>query len=804
MSKQILSILLLAAGLALPFDAMSTEYVIDGIRYDCTGAGNSAKAAIKPAMASDEPYAGDIVIPETVTVAATGKTFKVTEAKMNAFANCTGLVSISLPSTMTTLGNYLFEGCSSLISVTLPSDTYSLPMGCFKDCIALESIEVGAGFGTIGGNAFEGCTALKTVDIKISGYLMGANAFKGCTSLECIVIPDNITLLGVNLFEGCTSLTDVTLPAGLTSIPDYLFKDCSSLTTFVAGEKVKSVGKGSFTGCTSLKWVEFTNTANAVTLNATVAPFDEAFMAEGIFYVPDDMVDAYKESLAGAVNVLPVSQRDAEPIVEWESRGEATFFDPWICSVFDVEHYSWTVEVEESTERPGYFRMKNPYLNGNCPMFADGEANDIYINACDPTMVYIETQGLGFSPNYQAAPEFFVSSVAGRHQENNIQSLEEDKAQGLTGLYKDGIITIPANAVLWSLPPYHGDDFYTCRHNFELRFSDAVIYEIGSEVLCVDEYYANYYKECVDRTETVPVFIAATENVTTIKYGVVPGVITPDSKLLASIASSENVTTAGRHDFTVPQDYVGRLTMVFVALDADGDVRAHCTSLFDVINDELYGPWKEKGTTRYEDVIIYSVFEAQLPAYDVVIEESLSRPGIYRLKDVYSPIGRWSSHEGNIHHHEKFSHYLYINAEDPEAVYVMPSPVGFKANDGCLLLSSPVAKMLDEGYDLDLIKSLAPDLFGQLANDKITIPSGMVYGSETNYDDGKYYVANDGFLMVVNLPKKSGIENVYVGEVGDSDDAPVFYNMQGQRINNPSHGTPVIEIRNGKALKIVR
>lgn len=485
---------------------------------------------------------------------------------------------------------------------------------------------------------------------------------------------------------------------------------------------------------------------------------------------------------------------------EWVSRGEATLYDPWICSVFNVSRYAWPVEVEESATRPGYFRMKNPYLNGKCPLFMapTSVGNDVYINACDPKGVFIETQGLGFTPNSSVAPEFFVSSSAGRHQENGSQTLEEDKKQGLTGFYNEGIIKIPAAGMLWSFPPYTDEDFYWCKHDFELRFADAVVYEISSEVLCLDDYYLNLWQECVSPGETVPVEITASAHVAAIKYGVIPGVEMPTSAELASIAAGDKVATPGRNDFSVPDGYVGRMSLVFAALDEAGNVRATCRSLFDVVNDSWLGPWKNLGWTRFEDVVMLAIYGAQTEPYAVEVEDSEARPGVYRVKNAYSVKGYWTSSEGNLHHHEKEDHFLYIDASNPDGVFVMPSPVGMKGNDGSMLLTSQAAVNMSYGYTQDELMNLAPEMFGTLRDGVITIPDSAILGSETRYKGGEYYTGNPGLEFRLKLPSEAS-----VGLTGaDAEEvAPRYFDLRGVELTRPASGTPVIELRGSGATK---
>ena len=56
------------------------------------------------------------------------------------YVNCIGLTSITIPSSVTSLGDWCFEGCSSLTSITIPSSVNSLDPDCFYRCIGLETV----------------------------------------------------------------------------------------------------------------------------------------------------------------------------------------------------------------------------------------------------------------------------------------------------------------------------------------------------------------------------------------------------------------------------------------------------------------------------------------------------------------------------------------------------------------------------------------------------------------------------------------------------------------------------------------
>ena len=80
---------------------------------------------------------------------------------------------------------------------------------------------------SIGNFAFSSCTSLTSVTIPNSVTSIGNSAFSRCESLTSVTIPDSVTSIGDYAFQFCRSLTSVTIPDSVTSIGDYAFFGCS-------------------------------------------------------------------------------------------------------------------------------------------------------------------------------------------------------------------------------------------------------------------------------------------------------------------------------------------------------------------------------------------------------------------------------------------------------------------------------------------------------------------------------------------------------------------------------------------------
>jgi titin len=171
-----------------------------------------------------------------------------------------GLISVTIPNSVTTIGTGSFYGNPELVSVTIPNSVNYIGSSAFAggDVFpgsGLSSIVIPDSVTYLGGAAFSYCSSLTSATLGKGITSIGSGTFAFCTSLTTVNIPDAVTQIGTGAFAHCSSLTSVTIPASVTAIeggpftspgwPDGAFYGCSSLTsmTFLGLVAPTSVGE---------------------------------------------------------------------------------------------------------------------------------------------------------------------------------------------------------------------------------------------------------------------------------------------------------------------------------------------------------------------------------------------------------------------------------------------------------------------------------------------------------------------------------------------------------------------------------
>lgn len=129
----------------------------------------------------------------------------VTRIGVFAFNSYAKLTSVSLPTTLESIGDSAFISCTSLTDTNfLPSTDISMGDSVFAACTGIAVIAIPDGWTKIDAGAFASITQATAIAIPSTVKEIGAAAFKSCTKVATVSIPDSVTKIGNDAFADWT------------------------------------------------------------------------------------------------------------------------------------------------------------------------------------------------------------------------------------------------------------------------------------------------------------------------------------------------------------------------------------------------------------------------------------------------------------------------------------------------------------------------------------------------------------------------------------------------------------------------
>lgn len=156
----------------------------------------------------------------------------VTSIAEDAFTANTSITSVDIPSTVHTIGMAAFYANTSLATVTFQANSQLTSIGSAAfERTAIASITLPNSLTYLGNYAFYGNTALTSITIPEGVTQILQNTFESATALTSINLPTTLTSIEGEVFKG-TALTSITIPNGVTSIGTNAFANTTALTTY--------------------------------------------------------------------------------------------------------------------------------------------------------------------------------------------------------------------------------------------------------------------------------------------------------------------------------------------------------------------------------------------------------------------------------------------------------------------------------------------------------------------------------------------------------------------------------------------
>ncbi|WP_302516130.1 leucine-rich repeat protein [Ruminococcus bromii] len=212
---------------------------------------------------------------------------------MYAFSGHSDLASITIPSTIQSIGEGAFFECNGLKKVYVSSiedwckidfsysdsdadaDANPLSIGAdlYVDNKLVTDVTIPDGVKSIGKYAFYGYSSLKSISFPSSIRSIGESAFFECNGLKRVYVSSiedwckikfentfsNPINYGSKIYIDGELATDITIPKGITKICDYAFANCDTITNVVIPNSVISIGNSAFSFCSNLKNINIPN-----------------------------------------------------------------------------------------------------------------------------------------------------------------------------------------------------------------------------------------------------------------------------------------------------------------------------------------------------------------------------------------------------------------------------------------------------------------------------------------------------------------------------------------------------------------
>lgn len=425
----------------------------------------------------------------------------------------------------------------------------------------------------------------------------------------------------------------------------------------------------------------------------------------------------------------------------WTSLGKATFSDAFLFA------NKYSVELQRNDLNPSLYRLVDPYSegltkegftsNGDQSPYVEftllkpgDKIGDVTITMED--LVYFPYYCTGF---FNTSNDYNTNVDA--HHPSDFSSLNSEAAWTFNRVLQYQADGTPAGV---QLAPYYYMNGHGGWNNTQADGIITIIFPGASlkDYTINVEYKGRFTNVGGDNYAVADIQLGA--DVENAKVVMVEG-----NDIQAAIngildGSLEGIEVSQSGSVNIPSTANGLCSIVAVGYgEGESQEVAYTSFEFSAGTDR----WMSLGTALYTEDLMTTLYKVDNPTYEVEIQENSENPGVYRLVNPYGEAypynesGDWDDSQ---------NHYLVINAQDPEGVFIDQQKMGLNWGDGALIISSLAANYLGQGATLEEVK--AKGVCGSLTDGVITFPVKSLLctlESETSF----YYGNINGVFKVV-------------------------------------------------------
>ncbi|MBR4625854.1 MAG: leucine-rich repeat domain-containing protein, partial [Alphaproteobacteria bacterium] len=227
----------------------------------------------------------------------------------STFNRCVVLHQINIPNSVASIGDWAFHYCKSLSQIIIPDSVTSIGYSSFANCISLQQISLPKSLTIIEPDVFYGCVSLRQIIIPDSVSSIGNYAFYNCKSLQHFTLPNSVTILGNNPFVGCENIIFESLTSSFEEIDEFIVDNQHNLISYIGNERnveipdgITSIGASVFSHCNFIRKISVPDSVTIIK--------EKAFLnCESLRYIniPDSVLSIGKSAFCGCKSLQQIT-----------------------------------------------------------------------------------------------------------------------------------------------------------------------------------------------------------------------------------------------------------------------------------------------------------------------------------------------------------------------------------------------------------------------------------------------------------------------------------------------------------------